>query len=104
MNRKTSIAFGLIALILMVMLAAPTAANAQQIRKAGLNAGVFLKVGVGARAIGLGSATTSLANDVNQIFWNPAGIALENEELQASFSYNRWLGISNTTQVRSRTN
>lgn len=59
MNRKTSIAFGLIALILMVMLAAPTAANAQQIRKAGLNAGVFLKVGVGARAIGLGSATTS---------------------------------------------
>lgn len=29
---------------------------------------------------------------MNQIFWNPAGIALENEELQASFSYNRWLG------------
>jgi hypothetical protein len=92
MNRKRTIAFGLIALILMIMLAAPTPTYAQETRKAGLNSAIFLNVGVGARAVGLGSATTSMANDVSQIFWNPAGIALENEQLQASFSYNRWLG------------
>ena len=30
---------------------------------------------VGARALGMGSAYTSLANDFTSIFWNPAGLA-----------------------------
>jgi hypothetical protein len=67
-------------------------ANAQS-RKAGLTGAAFLKVGVGARAVGLGSATTALTGDVNQIFWNPAGIALtpDDAEIQATFSYNKWI-------------
>lgn len=60
-------------------------------RKAGLTGAAFLKVGVGARAIGMGSAVTAIAGDVNQMFWNPAGIALKEDKLQASFSYNRWI-------------
>ena len=67
---------------------------AQQ-RKAGLTGAAFLKVGVGARAVGMGSAVTALPNDVNQMFWNPAGIALKNEMLQASFSYNKWIADLN---------
>lgn len=35
----------------------------------------FLKVGVGARALGMGGAYTAIANDVNAIGWNPGGLA-----------------------------
>ncbi|HEX9658463.1 MAG TPA: PorV/PorQ family protein [Bacteroidota bacterium] len=62
-----------------------------QDRKAGLTGAAFLKVGVGARAVGMGSAVTAIANDVNQMFYNPAGIALKDETWQASFSYNKWI-------------
>jgi hypothetical protein len=64
--------------------------NAQE-RKAGLTGAAFLKVGVGARAVALGGAVTGLSEDVNQMFYNPAGIALKDEKLQASFSYNKWI-------------
>ena len=47
-----------------------------QNRKAGINAAAFLKIGVGARQVGLGSAVTAVSGDVNNMFWNPAGIAL----------------------------
>jgi hypothetical protein len=34
----------------------------------------FLKVGVGARALGMGGAFVALADDVSATYWNPAGI------------------------------
>lgn len=40
----------------------------------GTASGLFLKIPVGSRAIGLGGAYTSLADDVNSIYWNPAGL------------------------------
>lgn len=62
-----------------------------QDRKAGLTGAAFLKVGVGARAVALGQAVTALPSDVNQMFYNPAGIALKDQMFQASFSYNKWI-------------
>jgi len=85
-QQKTLSAIGLFLLICFV-----GTAGAQQIRKAGLNAGTFLSIGVGARAAGLGSAVTTIGGDVNQIFWNPAGTALQDERFQATFSYNKWI-------------
>lgn len=42
----------------------------------------FLKIGVGARPIGMGSAFTAIADDVNAVHWNPAGLAqLDKREL-----------------------
>jgi hypothetical protein len=38
-------------------------------------AGEFLRIGVGARALGMGSAFAGLADDGTAAFWNPAGIA-----------------------------
>ena len=35
----------------------------------------FLSIGVGGRALGMGSAYTSVANDVTAGYWNPAGLA-----------------------------
>lgn len=62
-----------------------------QTRKVGLNGAAFLKVGVGARQVGVGSATTSLVGDAANMFWNPAGIGLTSEQAQFSFTYNSWI-------------
>lgn len=45
----------------------------------------FLDIGVGARALGMGGAYTALADDVNSLYWNPAGLAkLKKREFTAS--------------------
>lgn len=35
----------------------------------------FLKLGIGARALGMGSGFVALANDASAAYWNPAGLA-----------------------------
>jgi len=49
-------------------------------------AGAFLKMGVGARALGMGSAFTAVADDSTAAFWNPAGLALL-ERSEGSFMH-----------------
>jgi len=47
-------------------------------------AGEFLRIGVGARALGMGSAFVGLADDGTAAYWNPAGLAtLSQRELTA---------------------
>lgn len=75
--------------VLLVILVASTTTFGQ--RKAGNNGAAFLKVGVGARSVGMGSAVTTNGGDVEQMFWNPAGIAMKDQKIQAAFSYNNWL-------------
>lgn len=38
-------------------------------------AGEFMAIGVGARALGMGSAQVAVVNDVTSGYWNPAGLA-----------------------------
>ena len=49
-------------------------------------AGAFLKMGVGARALGMGSAFTAVADDSTAAFWNPAGLVLL-ERHEAAFMH-----------------
>jgi hypothetical protein len=86
---KRTYVIPLIAVLLLVLGA--TLADAQT-QKAGLNSAAFLKVGVGARQAAVGSAVTSMDEDVTNMFWNPAGIALKDQSAQASFTYNNWIG------------
>ena len=79
-----------IAALLLVVFA--TGIVTAQTRKAGINSAAFLKVGVGARQIGMGSAVTSMNGDVTNVFWNPAGVAMRDEKAQVSFTYNSWIG------------
>jgi hypothetical protein len=86
------------AIIISVILITLSSIQAQ-VRKSGINSLAFLKVGVGARQVGIGSAATTIKGDPNMIFWNPAGIVLSDEKLAVSFTYNRWIADINQVAV-----
>lgn len=67
----------------------------QTMKKTGSSGAAILKVGVGARAVAMGTAITTVEGDVSQIFWNPAGITMEQGKTQATFSYNDWIADLN---------
>lgn len=56
----------------------------------GTTSSLFLKIPVGSRPIGMGSAFTSVANDIHSIYWNPAGLGqVENNEFM--FTHNDYI-------------
>ncbi|MEW6608063.1 MAG: PorV/PorQ family protein [bacterium] len=57
---------------------------------AGSTGGAFLRIGMDARAIGMGSAFTSIADDVSSIYWNPAGLS-ELKYKEALFMHTQWV-------------
>lgn len=59
--------------------------------KAGTTVAQFLKIGAGARPIAMGGAYTALANDINTIYWNPAGLATIGGTGEATFNHAEWL-------------
>lgn len=67
---------------------------ADQITKSGTTAVGFLNIDVGARAVGMGSAYCTLAEDATAMYWNPSGIA-RISEYEAYFTYTRWIADIN---------
>jgi len=61
-----------------------------EVTKTGTTAGTFLNIDVGARAVGMGSAYCTLAEDVSALYWNPAGIARLNRA-EALFTHTQWI-------------
>ncbi len=59
--------------LILVVLACSTA-NAGE-TKVAKYAGEFLSIGVGGRALGMGSAAVAIAGDVTAGYWNPAGLS-----------------------------
>ena len=53
----------------------------------------FLELGVGARALGMGSAYASLSNDATGFYWNPAGLALQPNIQVAAMHANLFNGL-----------
>lgn len=49
-----------------------------------------LKVGQSARASGMGSAFTAIADDISAVFWNPAGLT-QVERIEYAVGYTDWL-------------
>jgi hypothetical protein len=50
----------------------------------------FLKIGVGARAVGMGGAFVAVSDDATSSYWNPAGLCqLRQQEI--TFTHNEWL-------------
>jgi len=51
------------------------------------NSGAFLRVGVGARALGMGGAFVALVDDATGVYWNPAGLSqLESREIASMYT------------------
>lgn len=59
---------------------------------------IFLKLGQGARAIGMGEAYVAVADDISSLYWNPAGLA-SIEDIGATFMYSKWLADINYNYV-----
>ena len=54
-------------------------------QRAGTSSATFLRIGVGARAVGMGETFVAVANDPSAIYWNPAGLgSLQRRELAIS--------------------
>ncbi|GJM43311.1 MAG: hypothetical protein DHS20C21_01530 [Gemmatimonadota bacterium] len=63
-------------IVLVVGLVATQDALAGEIfRKVGTAGAQFLKIGTGARAVGMGEAFVAVSDDASAIWWNPAGVA-----------------------------
>lgn len=73
--------------ILMAVLVQP--AVSQSVSKVGTTASTFLKLGVSSRPLSMGGAFTAVADDVSALYWNPAGIA-GNNNVQALFDHTEW--------------
>ncbi|HEX9251804.1 MAG TPA: PorV/PorQ family protein [Ignavibacteriaceae bacterium] len=70
------------------------AADAQTL-KTGTTSAQILKINVGPRAIGMGGAFTSIADDITSVYWNPSGTAnIQSNEVYFNHS-NLYLDISN---------
>ncbi len=76
----------LLTVLILSIMAMPALAASSKIGTSGAQ---FLKIGVGARATGMGGIYTGLADDVSAIYWNPGGLGqLKAPEMM--LMYNNW--------------
>ena len=61
---------------------------------AGTRAMTFLKIGVGAKAIGMGESQVAAADDLYASFWNPAGLT-KLQRPQLALMHNEWFAEIN---------
>lgn len=83
MTRKISIA--LTAILTLAFGAAELRAG-----DAGTSGFLFLRLGNGARASGMGEAFTAVADDATSVYWNPAGLA-SIEDVELNVTHSEWL-------------
>ncbi len=82
-------------LVCLALLAAP-AGRAERVHpSAGTSSANFLKVEVGARPAAMGGAFTAVADDVNAIYWNPAGLAGTRSRLLGYSHHESYQGLRN---------
>lgn len=68
-------------ILLLVVLILPV-----NVDSAGTTGAEFLKIGIGARPVGMGNTFAGVADDINSIYWNPAGLS-NIKDLEASFMH-----------------
>lgn len=76
--------------IYLIIILLPTLLSAETFAKAGTAGLQFLKLGIDARAIGMGEAYTAVTDDISSVYWNPAGLALKDQD-QVLLSHTEWL-------------
>lgn len=83
-------------LILITLL--PISSFAEEFVKVAQSGAQFLKIGVGARATGMGEAFIAVADDANALYWNPAGLVNINGKAVTA-TYTKWIADINHAYV-----
>ncbi len=88
-----------LAVIVMILgLLCFTGLASAQFAKVG-SAGIqFLKIGVGARALGMGETFVAISDDATSLFWNPGGIS-RIENMEATAAYTKWVADIDLTSA-----
>ena len=87
-----------IAIVLLIVTAVVPSAQAVSIHDgAGTAGAAFLKIEGGSRPVGMGGAFAGLANDVNTIFWNPAGLTAVHDQELTAMQHFSFADINNQT-------
>jgi len=76
-------------IIILAVLLSLTVLSAKPFGKTGTTALQFLKLGIDARAVGMGEAYTAVSDDISSVWWNPAGLAPALNK-QVFFSHTNW--------------
>jgi hypothetical protein len=71
--------------ILFLIVFLPCLLSAEIFPKVSTTGVYFLRIGVDARALGMGEAYTAVSDDISSVFWNPAGLVLK-PGIQAMYS------------------
>ena len=77
-------------LIITLVVLLPLLLAAEIFPKVGTAGVQFLKLGIDARAIGMGEAYTAVTNDISSVYWNPAGLSLSTQN-QVFYSHTEWV-------------
>ncbi|MBU1487689.1 PorV/PorQ family protein [bacterium] len=86
--------FCTVKLIVLLLFISSLSSQASE-EKVGTSAASFLKIGIGARASGMGGASCALADDPTAIYWNPAGLA-GIWSRQLTYGHNIWFKETTT--------
>lgn len=84
--KSTLILFCLVPVVLIAQIETTSFAGRGKVGTAGLQ---FLKIGVSARAVGMGEAFISLADDGSAMFYNPAGLN-QIKQREVFFTHTEW--------------
>ena len=89
---------GLIIMVLLVVIGTAPCVHAVSIHDgAGTTGAAFLKIDGGSRPVGMGGAFAGLANDINTIFWNPAGLTAVHDQELTAMQHFSFADINNQT-------
>lgn len=86
---------GVVVVILTLMWCMPHCFAADIHDSAGTAGATFLKIEPGSRPVGMGGAFAGLANDINTIFWNPAGLTTVNTRELTAMQHFSFVDINN---------
>lgn len=77
-------------LIIILVLGYANNNRAEELNQIGTSVANFLKIGVGARATGMGGAFVAVSDDISSLYWNPGGLGFlkQNEMI---FEVNQWI-------------